>query len=116
MTITRAGFLMATMATALIMGGCGKAQEPMPRPVSPDVPVATVAADNVSDADVTEHVKTALHLVDSLKGFDITVVTTKGDVRLTGVLDTQAQIDDVLKIAREADGAHTLHNELTLKK
>ncbi|OYU46813.1 MAG: hypothetical protein CFE44_00150, partial [Burkholderiales bacterium PBB4] len=57
--------------------------------------------------DVTEHVKTALHQTDSLKRFDITVVTLKGDVRLIGVLDSQAQIDETIKIARASDGAHT---------
>lgn len=69
----------------------------------------------VADSDVTEHVKTALQQDDALKAADITVVTVKGDVRLTGVLDTQAQIDEVLRIARAAEGAHSVHNELTLK-
>lgn len=53
---------------------------------------------------------------ESLKGTDITVVTLKGDVRLTGVLDSQAQIDEALRIARAAEGAHTIHDELTVKK
>ena len=66
--------------------------------------------------NITEHVKTALQQAESLKGIDITVVTSKGDVRLTGVLDSQAQIDDAIRIARTADGAHTIHDELTLKK
>jgi hyperosmotically inducible protein len=43
------------------------------------------------------------------------VVTLKGDVRLSGVVRTQAQIDEAQRIARDAGGAHTLHNELTLK-
>jgi osmotically-inducible protein OsmY len=71
---------------------------------------------NVSDLDVTEHVKTALQQNDALKGFDIGVVTLKGDVRLTGVVSSQAQIDEAIKIARAADGAHTVHDELTIKK
>lgn len=65
---------------------------------------------------MTEHVKTALHQNDSLKGFDINFVTLKGDVRLIGVLDRQAQIDETIKIARASDGAHTIHDELTIKK
>jgi osmotically-inducible protein OsmY len=51
-----------------------------------------------------------------LKGFDISVTTLKGDVRLNGQLDSQAQIDEAIKIARAADGAHTIHDELTIKK
>ena len=71
---------------------------------------------NVSDIDVNEHVKTALDQNDALKGFDIQVITLKGDVRLIGVVDSQAHIDEAVKIARSAEGGHTIHNELTIKK
>jgi hyperosmotically inducible periplasmic protein len=104
--------LSAAAALALFgLGACGKAPEPAA--VNPPVSSATA---NVSDIDVTEHVKTVLSQTESLKGLDITVVTLKGDVRLTGVLDTQAQIDEALGIARAAEGVHTIHDELTLKK
>jgi hyperosmotically inducible periplasmic protein len=101
----------AALAATLLGGGCSKAPE-----VAETAPAASAAAGNVSDIDVTEHVKTALLHNESLKGFDISVVTLKGDVRLTGMLDNQAQIDEALKIARASDGAHTIHDELTIKK
>ena len=109
----RSGFLLATAAVAatLVLGGC----KPSPE-VGAALPAASAAAGNVSDVDVTEHVKTALQSNDSLKGFDIQVVTLKGDVRLAGVLDKQSQIDAALGIARAAEGAHSIHDELTLKK
>jgi osmotically-inducible protein OsmY len=107
-----APFLL-TAALALTMGlaGCGKPPEPVA-----SMPAAPAVAGNVSDVDITEHVKTALQLSDMLKGFDITVVTLKGDVRLIGVLDNQAQIDEALKIARASEGIHAIHDELTIKK
>lgn len=71
---------------------------------------------NVADRDVTTNVKTALQQDVALSGFDIGVVTLKGDVRLMGVVDTQNQIDRALKIARGAGGVHSLHNELALKQ
>ena len=77
---------------------------------------SVAASANVADIDVTEHVKTALRQNEALKGFDITVVTINGDVRLNGVLDSQAQIDEALRIARAADGAHAIHDELTVRK
>lgn len=77
---------------------------------------STSSAANVTDIDVTNHVKTALLQDAALKGFDISVITTKGDVRLIGIVDTQSQIDSAIKLAREADGAHAIHAELTLKK
>jgi hyperosmotically inducible protein len=104
-------FAVAAVLVATVVGGCSK-----PSDVSAANPAASSAAANVSDLDVTEHVKTALLQSTMLKGADITVVTSKGDVRLTGTLDTQAQVDDAIKIARAADGAHTIHDELAIKK
>lgn len=97
------------LTTAMALAGCNKA------PQSP-MPLATAEAVNVSDTDVTEHVKTALQQNDALKGFDIAVATTKGDVRLTGVVNLQVQMDEAVRIARAAEGAHTIHNEITLKQ
>lgn len=70
---------------------------------------------NVADADVTKNVKIALDGDIAINGFDISVTTRKGDVRLVGVVDKQTQIDAVIKLARGADGAHTINNELTIK-
>jgi hyperosmotically inducible protein len=105
-------FAFATaMALTMLASGCGKSPD-----TTAPTPAAPAAVGHVSDIDVTEHVKTALLQNESLKGFDITVVTLKGDVRLIGVLDNQAQIDEALRIARASDGAHSIHDELTLKK
>lgn len=103
-----------SLAATLVVAGCSKQSElPATPPASPAIPAA---AANVSDLDVTEHVKTALLQNESLKGFDINVVTLKGDVRLSGIVNSQARIDEALAIARASDGAHTIHNELTIKK
>jgi hyperosmotically inducible periplasmic protein len=103
--------LAAALVATMAVSGCNKPPEPMTT-----MPAVPVAAGNVSDIDVTEHVKTALHQNDLLKGFDISVETVKGDVRLMGLLDTQAQVDEAVRIARASEGAHAVHDELTLKK
>ena len=109
----RLGFhlVAVAMASTLALVGCSKSTEP-----AAPAPVVAPAVANVSDIDVTEHVKTALQQNDALKGFDIAVVTLKGDVRLTGILNTQAQVDEALRIARASEGAHSIHDELTVKK
>ncbi len=101
--------LAAAMAATMVMGGCSKSPQ-LP------TPTASAAVGNVSDTDVTEHGKTALQQNDLLKGFDISVETLKGDVRLMGLLDNQAQVDEAVKIAQASEGAHAIHDELTLKK
>lgn len=109
---THPRIVLAAAAVALLgLAACSKAPE-----MSAASPAASSAAANVSDVDVTEHVQTALRQAESLKGVDITVVTLKGDARLTGMLDSQAQIDEALRIAKAAEGAHAIHDELTLKK
>jgi hyperosmotically inducible protein len=112
MNITSGTLLVvASLALSTVLGGCSKPPEPV---VSTPAPAPMVG--NVTDNDVTANVKTALQQNDSLKAFDIGVVTLKGDVRLSGMLDSQAQIDEALRIARAADGAHAVHDELTIKK
>ena len=98
-------FLLATtIVTLSLAGGCSKSS------------VGSEALGHVSDNDVTENVKAALIQSESLKVFDINVVTRKGDVRLSGMLDSQAQKDEAIRITLASDGAHTLHDELTVKK
>lgn len=74
-----------------------------------------MASTNVSDGDVTEHVKTALERSPLLQGMLITVQTTKGDVSLTGTLNTQAQVDEATRIARASEGVHAVHDHLSIK-
>lgn len=106
--------ILFAAASALAAAGLTACSKP-PTPTAA-APAASGPAGQVNDVDVTEHVKTALLQTESLKGLDIAVVTLKGDVRLTGVVDTQAQIDEALRVARAAEGAHSIHDELTLKK
>jgi osmotically-inducible protein OsmY len=103
-------FAAVTIAALTMLSGCNK-----PPQASAEVPPPNAAVAQVTDMDVTEHVKTALHQNETLKGYDISVVTLKGDVRLIGTLDSQSQIDEVVRIARASDGVHSVHNELIVK-
>ena len=102
------------VAAAILIAAMAACTRPTGPPATSPTPASPVA--EVSDFDVTEHVRTALNQADSLKGFDIAVETLKGDVRLTGMLDTQAQIDEAMRIARAAEGIHAIHDELTIRK
>ena len=50
-----------------------------------------------------------------IKSFDINVVTSKGEVQLTGFVDNQSQIDRATAVARAAEGAGSVRNELMVK-
>jgi hyperosmotically inducible periplasmic protein len=112
-TTTSPSFWGGCLAVVVALGLLGACNPTPPQPTSA-ADVAT-APGNVSDLDVTTAVKTALQRDDALKAFDIQVITTKGDVRLTGSVQTQAQISNAIAVAREAPGVHAVHDELTLK-
>ncbi|MEO8804753.1 MAG: BON domain-containing protein [Burkholderiaceae bacterium] len=101
----------AAVLSLALMGGCNKT----PEAGAVALPSPSNAA-NVADLDVTTNVKKALLSDASLKGFDISVITLKGDVRLIGVVDTQGQIDAAVKLARGSEGVHSIHDELAIKK
>jgi hyperosmotically inducible protein len=74
--------------------------------------------DGVEDKDgnLTTQVKTAMTHDERLKEFDIAVVTTMGEIRLTGVVDNQGQIQQAIKLARSMEGAHAIRDQLSIKK
>jgi hyperosmotically inducible protein len=94
-------------ALALAMVACSKAPEPAAAPAA--APAATAA---VVDADVNALVTTAL----KGRGFDVAVVTVDSNVRLTGVMDTQAQVDEAVTLARAVPGVLGVSDQMTVKK
>lgn len=70
----------------------------------------------IDDASVTGRVKTALLADPDIKSFDISVVTFKGEVQLTGFVNNQGQIDQASKLAGVAEGASSVKNELKVKQ
>jgi hyperosmotically inducible protein len=103
--------IFSTTLIATIAVGCNKSQE------------TTIASKSsstfqveVKDHEVTARVKRALVDDEKTNGFDIAVVTLKGDVKLTGFVNNQSQIDYVKKLARGVEGVHSIHDELNVKK
>lgn len=94
-----------------MLTGCNKPQETANTPAS-----ASMIKAEVSDDQVTTNVKTALLLDEKIKDSNIAVVTLKGDVRLTGFVDTQSQIDYVTKLVRNVEGVHSIHDELSINQ
>jgi hyperosmotically inducible protein len=70
----------------------------------------------VDDGIITTKVKSALLADPSVKSFDIAVVTRKGEVQLSGFVDSQAQIDQAIAIAHKMDGVTSVGNEMSIKK
>jgi hyperosmotically inducible protein len=103
--------LSATFIGMTTIIGCNKPQE-----VTESTKLSSNVKVEMSDTEVTTKVKTSLLADLKVKSFDIAVVTIKGDVRLTGTVDNQEQLDHVDKLVRSIEGVHSIHDELTIKK
>ncbi|MDP3679003.1 MAG: BON domain-containing protein [Methylotenera sp.] len=105
-------FILSTVFIGISMlTGCNKPQE-----TTSTLASASMIKAEVSDDQVTTNVKTALLLDEKIKDSNIAVVTLKGDVRLTGFVDTQSQIDYVTKLVRNVEGVHSIHDELSINQ
>jgi hyperosmotically inducible protein len=101
--------LAATMS--VLIAGCGNRQGELPKP-----PASTTIGTEIDDTVVTTKVKSALFADPDIKSFDLTVVTRKGEVQLSGFVDSQAQIDQAIAIAHKMDGVKSVGNEMSIKK
>lgn len=70
----------------------------------------------IDDAAVTTVVKSKFLGQQGLDSLDISVGTVNGVVTLSGEVDNNAQIGLAESVAKEADGAKTIVNKLTVKK
>lgn len=110
-TYAKLFILSTTLVGMTTIVGCSKPQEATDT-TKPSTSIKT----EISDSDVTRKVKTALLNDEQAKSFDIAVVTLKGDVRLTGAVDNQDQLDHIVKLVRSIEGVHSIHDELTIKR
>lgn len=104
--------LFGIIAASLAIGSlsaCNKSTEPV-------APAASITiGTEVDDAVLTTKVKSAMLADDYVKSLDIKVETFKGDVMLSGFVDTQAQMDRSVEVAKAVMGVRNVNNKLSLK-
>ena len=76
----------------------------------------TTVGTKLDDGIVTAKVKGALLADVYVKSLDIAVLTRKGEVQLSGFVDSQSQIDGAIEVARGVEGVRTVSNEMSIKK
>jgi hyperosmotically inducible periplasmic protein len=76
----------------------------------------TTVGNTVDDSIITGKVKTALLADAQVKSLDISVVTRKDEVQLSGYVDNQAQITRAMDVARGVEGVRRVNNEMSVKK
>jgi osmotically-inducible protein OsmY len=74
-----------------------------------------VATAPASDAELRGNVQAAMGNQPGLNASAITVDTYDGEVRLSGFLDSQEQINQAVATARSINGVKVVKNEMRLK-
>jgi len=103
--------LALVCALGLGLVACDRRENAATTPVS-----STTVGTEIDDSVVTTRVKSALFAVPDIKSFDIAVVTRKGEVQLSGFIDSDDQINRILAIVRSVEGVQGVVNEMKLKK
>jgi hyperosmotically inducible periplasmic protein len=70
----------------------------------------------IDDSVITTKVKATLMADGAIKGSDISVETRRGEVVLSGVVNSDAQIDKAVKVANGVDGVKAVDNKMTVKR
>ena len=103
--------------------GCGNRQEEAqragrrhrsaPAASTGTPPAGTTVGTEIDDSVVTARVKSALLADPDVKSFEIKVETRKGQVQLSGFVDTQARIDNAIALARNVEGVKGVENGMS---
>lgn len=116
--------LALACAVSILMTGCNSRQEAAPvAAASATAPAAaagtspsgTTVGTQIDDSVVTARVRAALLEDRDVKSFEIKVETRKGEVQLSGFVDTQARIDYAVALTRKVEGVKGVENGMSLK-
>jgi hyperosmotically inducible protein len=99
--------LFATLA----LGACSKADRQEAKTEASQAAAKTSTV--VDDAALTTKVKAALLADDQVKGTQINVDSSGGTVKLTGTVDSGAQVQRALQVAKGVSGVQKVENNLT---
>ena len=78
-------------------------------------PTRESTGEYVDDTVITTKVKSLLAVDDFLKSFQISVETYKGNVQLSGFVDSQKAVDKASEIAHSVKGVKSVKNDLIEK-
>ncbi|KRS22077.1 transporter [Alishewanella sp. WH16-1] len=105
--------LGVVLAGSLALVNCDPGPNTQPGPIDLTVTTEDGSGD---DARITTAVHTMLLADIELKHLTIAVETRKGDVKLSGDVETEAQREHTGRIVAATSGVHAVNNQLKVKK
>ncbi|MCY7308649.1 MAG: BON domain-containing protein [Rhodoferax sp.] len=94
----------------LSISACSKAADPVAAPVA-----TTSIGTKIDDSVLTANVLSAFVSSSDIKSLDLKVGTRKGEVQLSGFVESQAQMDRAIEVARAVPGVTGVQNNMGLK-
>lgn len=113
--VTASMFVTAcvVLAGSLLLGGCDSGNVN----TQTGAPESTVTTEDGTgdDVKIATAVNTALMADPMLQNLDIQIETRKGDVMLSGKVETQAQKEQAERVTAATSGVHAINNQLKIK-
>lgn len=107
----RLSSLAIACAASALMSGCDN-RGPGVGASGPSTTVGT----EIDDSVVTTRVKSALLADHNTKSLDIKVETRKGQVQLSGFVDSKERLDKAIDLVRRVEGVKGVENAMTVKE
>jgi hyperosmotically inducible protein len=70
----------------------------------------------IDDSVVTARVKSAMLADPTMKSLDVSVTTRKGEVQLSGFVESAVQLTHAVEVAKGIDGVSNVVNHMSIKK
>lgn len=70
----------------------------------------------IDDSVITAKVKAAMLADPAMKSLEVSVNTRKGEVQLSGFVDSAAQLDHAVDVAKQIEGVVSVVNHMSIKK
>lgn len=110
-------FLAAASVCVVLLSGCQQRTEGTSSGTSDTGSTQSGSERSVtSDTAITAKVKAALLADSKVKSTDIHVETDKGEVILSGFVDSESQIDQAIKVAGNINGVKKVTNKMKPRK
>ncbi|HKO68938.1 MAG TPA: BON domain-containing protein [Burkholderiaceae bacterium] len=103
--------VVVAASAALALGACNRSERQEARTEAKQA--TNTAANVVDNAALTAKVKAALLADELVKGTQINVDSSAGVVKLTGTVDSSAQVSRAVEVAKGVQGVQRVDNNLT---
>lgn len=73
------------------------------------------AGEYVEDAVITTRINAAIFDDSDLRNSDVDVETVNGEVRLSGTVESQEELDSLVDLVEEVDGVRSIQNDVDVE-